>query len=84
MKTVADYQNDIQLAEAEIAKIQASCLHNQGYKCVMYSWRPGAVYATRMCLLCSIPMAGITSEESVEAYNASFTSVVTVTNQEVS
>ena len=83
MKTVADYQNDIREAEAGISKLQASCLHNQGYECVMYSYRPGATFATRLCLLCKIPMAGITSEESEKAYQWSYCTV-TKTDQEVS
>lgn len=83
MKTVADYQNDIQVAQREIEKLQASCLHNQGYDCVMYSWRPGTVFPTRLCKLCKIPMAGITPEEEQKATEWA-NGTITITNQEVS
>lgn len=83
MKTVTDYQKDIQDAEAAIAKLQALCLHNQGYECVMWSYRPGSSWPSRICLTCRVPMMGITPEEEIKAQEWS-RGTVTITNQEVS
>lgn len=62
MKTVNDYQNDIQKAQEEIQKIQKSCTHTNFYT-GMYSWRPGAMNPSRICSDCYLPLSGITQEE---------------------
>lgn len=70
-KTVYDYFADIAQAKAEIAKLQAACLHNE-YELCMWSWRPGASYPSRICKECHTPLPGITDEEAVKAKKDSF------------
>jgi hypothetical protein len=72
IKTVADYENDIQFAQMEISRIQQSCKHDNGYFCGMYSWRIGSGYPTRMCNQCLTTLPGITEEESEKARKDSY------------
>jgi hypothetical protein len=76
-KTVTDYQVDIMNAQSEIQKIQTLCAHDLGYECVMYSWRIGSSYPTRLCLACKLPLSGITEEESEKARRESYVSFQT-------
>lgn len=62
MKTLSEYQNDIQEAQEGIRKIQESCKHTDFFT-GMYSWRPGAMSPSRICLGCNLPLGGITQEE---------------------
>jgi hypothetical protein len=62
-KTVQDYQIEITNAQNEISKLQAECKH-PNYELVMWSWRPGASYPTRLCKECRGQLPGITEEEA--------------------
>lgn len=62
-KTVKYYQTEIMVAQVEIARLQAECLH-PSYECVMYSYRVGSYLPTRVCGECAKPVDGITEEES--------------------
>jgi len=62
-KTVAEYQCEIQEAMQKIQELQEACSHPTFFL-GFYSYRPGAMYATRICEACRKPLEGITKEES--------------------
>jgi hypothetical protein len=74
MKTVSDYQNDIQKAQEKIRKIQESCTHNNFFT-GMYSWRPGAMAPSRICSDCNLPLGNITQEEYDAVMNSTYQSI---------
>jgi hypothetical protein len=66
MKTVPELQAEIaEIAEIQkhIKIIQSVCPHIS-YETALYSWRPGAMSPTRVCLCCKAVIPGITDEES--------------------
>lgn len=65
-KTVVDLQWEIQALQSQIQEIQKQCEH-PGYECVMYSYRIGSYYPTRLCTTCRYPLPGITPEEEQKA-----------------
>lgn len=63
MKTVPELQAEIAAIQKQIETIQSVCPHIS-YEVVMYSWRPGAMNPTRVCVCCKGVIPGITQEES--------------------
>jgi hypothetical protein len=63
MKTVPELQQEIQTLQNQIGEIQKNCSH-PAYEVVMYSWRPGAHYPSRVCDVCQALISGLTEEES--------------------
>jgi hypothetical protein len=80
-KTVTDLQFEIQTLQNQISDIQSLCSHRE-YEFVMYSWRPGASYPTRLCLFCRSPIPGITPEEEQKAADWANNTIVTVKTNE--
>lgn len=70
-----DLQLEIQELQAQISLIQQKCAHDQGYTCMMYSYRVGAFNPSRICNSCHLPVPGITQEESDRVYNGFYTVV---------
>lgn len=64
-KTVQELQQEIDDINNKIKDIQNNCKHPD-YEVVMYSWRPGAFYPTRMCTICRSTLPGITYDEEQE------------------
>lgn len=62
-ETVQQYQRQIELAQKKIEELQTKCKHDK-FEVMFYSWRPGAMQPSHICVKCDKFLGDATEEES--------------------
>ena len=65
---VNELLNKIQDSQIELQEIRSKCLHNEGYRLGLWSYRVGQSNPSRICNVCQYAIEGITEKESIQTY----------------
>lgn len=73
-KTVGDYHLQIARAMDKIKELQAKCDHKD-FRVGYFSWRPGVMQPSRICVSCSFLIGDATEEEARKLQESCYTKV---------